>query len=119
MADFLLQFTGWGTYALTTVLAAIFLVHGYAKVQNPNMMASFWFGSRTLAFLHGAGEMAAGLGVGLHFGMRYGSIFMILIMLGALYQHLFKWKTPFWSHTGTGWEFDLLVLAGALTVLLG
>lgn len=119
MADFLAQFSGWGRYALTTVLGAIFLVHGYAKAKNPDMMAAFWWGSRTIAFLHGVGEIIAGLAVGLYTGSKYGAAFMVVIMLGALYQHFFKWKTPFWSHTGTGWEFDILVLAGALTVLLG
>ncbi len=119
MTDFLFQFYGWGWYALTTVLGVIFLVHGYAKAKNPDMMAPFWWGSRKVSFLHGAGEIAAGLAVALNVGQLYGAAFIVLVMLGALYQHLFKWKTPFWSHTGTGWEFDLLILAGALMVLLG
>jgi uncharacterized membrane protein YphA (DoxX/SURF4 family) len=104
---------------LGIVLGVIFVVHGSAKMKDPSKMASFWWGSKTLAFLHGAGEVLAGVTVAIHFHAGYGSAFMALIMLGAIYQKAFKWRTGFWSHTTTGWEFDLLILAGALTVLLG
>lgn len=119
MTTLLLQFYGWGWYALTASLGIIFLVHGYAKVKNPDMLASFWWGSKTIALLHGVGEMVAGLAVALNIGQLYGAAFMALVMHGALYEKIFKWKTPFSSHTTTGWEFDLLILAGALVVLLG
>jgi uncharacterized membrane protein YphA (DoxX/SURF4 family) len=119
MTTILSPFSGFGGYALTTVLGIIFLFHGYPKAKNPSMMAAFWWNSKTIAFLHGAGEILAGLAVGLHIGARYGATFMIIIMLGAIYQKAFKWKTGFVSRTSTGWEFDLLILAGALTVLVG
>ena len=104
---------------LDLVLGIIFIVHGWAKARNPGMMASFWWGSKTVAFLHGAGEVLAGLMVFLGFGARYGAAFMVLVMLGAIYEKAFKWKTGFWSQTTTGWEYDLLILAAALAVILG
>jgi len=119
MTNILLSFSGWGWYALTTALGIIFLVHGYAKAKNPSIMAPFWWGSNTIAFLHGAAEIVAGLAVAFGIGQEYGAAFMFLMMLGAIFEKIVRWKTPFMSRTSTGWEFDLLILAGAFVVLLG
>ena len=119
MNTFLVPYYGLGTLALEIVLGIIFFVHGWAKARHPEMMASFWWGSKTIGFLHGAAEIVAGLMVALHIHAGYGAAFMALMMVGAIYQKIFKWKTGFWSHTGTGWEFDLLILVAALTIILG
>jgi len=39
-------------------------------------------------------------------------------MLGAIKFKIFKWKTPFTSMGQTGWEFDLINLATALTLVI-
>ena len=39
-------------------------------------------------------------------------------MLGAIYFKIFKWKMPFTSQTSTGWEFDLVLLAAGLVILV-
>jgi putative oxidoreductase len=119
MENILEQLSGLGWYALVWVLGVIFIVHGISKVKDPSMMAGFWWGSKTLAFIHGVGEILAGIAVALNIGQIYGALFMVVIMLGALFEKIFKWKVPFSSKTGTGWEFDLLLLAAALMVLIG
>ena len=119
MNTFLAQYYGLGSVALGIVLGVIFVVHGWPKAKNPAMMASFWWGSKTIAFLHGAAEVVAGVMVAVRWHAGYGAAFMVLIMLGAIYQKAFKWKTGFKSQTTTGWEFDLLILVGALAIILG
>lgn len=119
MENILAQLSGLGWYSLVWVLGIIFVVHGLSKALHPSMMASFWWGSNTLAFLHGAAEVLAGVTVALNIGQIYGAAFMVLVMLGAMFEKIFKWKVPFMSRTGTGWEFDLLILAAALMVLVG
>lgn len=42
----------------------------------------------------------------------------ILVMLGAMQMKMTKWKTPFKSDSTTGWEFDLLILAASILLLL-
>ncbi len=41
-----------------------------------------------------------------------------LIMLGAIYLKITKWKTPFKAENTTGWEFDLLILAASITLII-
>jgi putative oxidoreductase len=117
--DFIYQYAGWGTRVLELALAAVFLVHGWSKVRHPAGIAVIWGGNKTLASFHGWIEIVAALMVVTEFGTFYGSLIMAVIMLGAMYYKIFKWKTPFMATTTTGWEFDLVIFAGALTLLLG
>ena len=119
MNEFLTNYAGWGTQALSLALGAVFIVHGWAKVKNPAMVAGIWGGSKALGAVHGFVEVAAGLAVALGLWASYGAIAMAVIMLGALWFKIVKWKTPFWAKDSTGWELDLVLLAGALTILLG
>lgn len=117
--DFIYQYAGWGTRVLELSLAAVFLVHGWAKVKRPAAAAAVWGGNKMLGALHGWVEIAAAIAVATQFGTFFGSLVMIVVMLGAMYYKIFKWKMPFKADTTTGWEFDLVIFAGALTLLLG
>ncbi|MEX0833518.1 MAG: hypothetical protein WD276_06560 [Actinomycetota bacterium] len=42
----------------------------------------------------------------------------MLIMLGAIFVKMTRFTTGFMSHQSTGWEFDLVLLAGGFLLLL-
>jgi uncharacterized membrane protein YphA (DoxX/SURF4 family) len=117
--DFIYQYSGWGMIALRIALAVVFVVHGWAKIKNPAGVAQALGWPKNAGLLLGLIEFAAALAVLSGVLIEYGAIAMALVMVGAIYTKVTKWKLPFWSQTNTGWEFDLVLFAGALAVLLG
>lgn len=116
MISFFDPYAGWGMVVLRGVLGLIFIVHGWPKTTNPSTIAqAVWGGAVALGFLHGLVEVLGGLALILGFWLQPVAGVLTLIMLGALYFRIVKWKSPLVG----GWEFDLVVLGGLLTVLLG
>lgn len=120
MTDFLVNYYGIGFTALRFVIALIFVVHGWPKIKNPKGIADAAWGGRTWAgLLQGFVEVVGGFAIIFGFWMEWALFAFILIMVGAIFFKIVKWKTPFMARESTGWEFDLLVLAGLLALLLG
>lgn len=120
MLSFLSAYIGWGTMLLQIVLGIIFIVHGWPKIMRPSGIANaVWMGKKWLGVIHGLVEMLGGIFLILGLWMEWIPFILAIIILGALYYKIFRWKVPFMSSANTGWEFDLLVLAGLLTLLLG
>lgn len=117
--DIIYQYAGWGTRALEVALAAVFLVHGWNKIQNPTPVGKLFGRGKSVGLLFGLVEVVAAVMVATEIGTFFGSLAMIVIMLGAIFFKLFKWKTPFVATDAPGWELDLVILAGALTLLIG
>ena len=106
----------YGLLTLRIVLGIIFLYHGYPKIKNPEMLMQVW-GNKTIGLLQGLLEFVAGILILIGLLTQFASIFFIIIMLGAIYFKIFKWKTPFFAQNAMGWEFDLLILASSLALL--
>ncbi len=109
----------YGLLAIRIALGAIFLYHGVPKLKSPKELAGaaglpMWF-----AFLIGLGETVSGLLSLIGFLTELAAIFLVVVMLGALYYKILKWKTPFSAYNQMGWEFDLILLAAALILFLG
>src|SRR3989338_10511271 len=100
----------FGLLILRVVLAVVFLYHGGAKLFKKEIPASF----RALGML----EVLGGISILLGFLTELSSIGLAIIMLGAIYFKIFKWKISFYSEKSTGWEFDLVLLAMALALLV-
>lgn len=49
---------------------------------------------------------------------QFAGIGFSLIMFGAIYMKKFKWGVNFTAEDKTGWEFDSLVLAAAIILIL-
>jgi putative oxidoreductase len=113
------QYAGWGTTSLEWVLGIVFVVHGWAKVRNPIGVGKILGGGKNTGLIFGLVEVVAGVMIATGMGTFVSSIAIILIMLGAMYFKIFKWKIPFTTDTNTGWEYDLVLLAAALTLLIG
>lgn len=105
---------------LRIVLGAIFLVHGFNKMgiwkiqpseQTPAGML------RMMKFLSIV-EPLGGAALILGFLTPYAAAGIGLVMLGAIKFKILKWKTPFTAMNQTGWEFDLVNLAVAASLVL-
>ena len=105
---------------LRIVLGILFAVHGHPKLfKEFKGTAKFLkgIGFRPPAFwaaVLGVTEFFGGLALLLGFATRVAAALLIIAMLVALYFNAFKWKKPFKG----GYEFDLLLIAGLLTLLL-
>ena len=107
---FNLELQDSGLLILRVVLAVIFLYHGGAKLFKKKIPASF----RVLGML----EVLGGISILIGFLTELSSIGLAIIMLGAIYLKIFKWKISFSSEKSTGWEFDLVLLTMALALLV-
>lgn len=107
----------YGLLALRLVLGIIFMYHGYPKIKNPEMMAETFGGNKNFPMALGFFEFVAGLLVLFGLYTQFAVIVFIVVMLGALYFKIEKWKIPFFAQQTTGWEFDLLILATSIALL--
>lgn len=110
MLDRLNQYQDWALLILRVVIAAIFVYHGYLKwpvgAGTPAIMM-------ILAIAEPLGGLALLLGV----LSRWAALGLSIIMLGAIYTKMTTWGISFAASQATGWEFDLMILAGCIVVL--
>lgn len=105
---------------LRLAVGIIFLYHGLKKRGMWKMRPSEQMSSglltnlRVLSIVEPLGGAAMILGV----WTQLVAVGFILIMLGALYYKINVWKVPFFAQDKTGWEFDFLILAASLALLL-
>src|SRR3989338_7994420 len=116
MFESLSQYSQTVFWILQAVVGIIFIVHGMPKLKNPGMVASVYGAPAFVGSLHGAVEIAAGLALIASQFVQIAAVVVVIVMLGAIYFKIFKWKMPFTSQTSTGWEFDLVLLAAGLVI---
>ena len=106
-----------GLLALRIATGVIFIVHGVMKFRmwqpNPPMQGGMLQLMRFLAVV----EPIMGVALIVGFLTQISALGGILIMIGALYLKMAVWKMPFRADDKTGWEFDLMILAGCLMLL--
>ena len=112
----------WGLLSLRLALGIIFLYHGYLKLSNLSQTAQFFQNNvgfpGFIGYLVGFVEFFGGLFLILGILEKWASIGVGIIMLGALYFKIFVWKVPFFAMDKTGWEFDLILLASAISIFI-
>lgn len=120
MIEFLEPLSGTGGWVLRIALAAVFIRHGLPKMKSPASVASIYGAPAFVGWIHGLVEVLGGVALVLGIFAGPAALILSVIMLGALYYHIFKWKTPFNREGGgAGWEFELVLLGGLLALLLG
>lgn len=105
-----------GLFLLRLVVAIIFLYHGLPKLMKAGMMGQMMGMSGGMVFTLGAIEVLSGFGVLLGIYTQLASILLSIVMIGAIYFKVTKWKAGFAAMDKTGWEFDLILLASTVAI---
>lgn len=119
--DILSQLAGYsdtGLLILRIVLGAIFVFHGAPKLKGAQAMAKGMGMPAPAVMMLGLVEVVAGVCVILGVYGQIGAALLALVMIGAIYFKVAKWNVPFYAKNATGWEFDLILLAGAIALTL-
>lgn len=99
-------------------LGSIFLAHGFPKLKNPTKMKGM-IGTIPSVLVMIA-EFFGGLGILFGFLTKISAAGILIVMLGAIYFHKYKWKQPFYSTDGKSWEYPyILALVALVLVLMG
>ena len=112
------EYVNYGFWALQFTVGIIFIVHGWGKLKAPEQIASAYGAPKAVGTLHGLVEMIGGFLLITNFFVQIVAIVFGIIMLGAIYYKVAKWHVPFMAYDKTGWEFDLLILASCIAILL-
>jgi len=107
----------WGLLTLRISLGVIFAYHAIPKLKMPGAMAKGIGWLSGFVIILGLVEFFSSLAVILGVYTEVGAFFLGVVMLGALYYKIFKWKIPFYVMDKTGWEFDLILLGAAIALL--
>lgn len=116
----LLQFGDWGFLVLRLAVGVIFIYHGVKKIgmwraaPSPQMPASMLWIMRALSVVEPLGGAALIVG----FMSQASAAALGVIMIGATWFKIAKWKTPFFAQDKTGWEFDFVLFAACVAILL-
>lgn len=106
-----------GLFVLRLAVAAVFIYHGLPKLRAPSKMAQGMGWSAWRVALLGAVEFGSSIGLLAGFHFRWAAALLVIVMLGAIYHKIFKWKMKFSMSGGTGWEFDLILLAANIAII--
>lgn len=118
----LARYADSGLLALRVAVGIIFIVHGVPKVMvplglapNPGQMSAGF-----VAFLAGQGLVEAIGGLAMVAGILVQVVAMAfaIIMLGAIGLKNTAMPTGFTAPNATGWEFDFILLAANLALLV-
>jgi uncharacterized membrane protein YphA (DoxX/SURF4 family) len=111
------EFSSIGYLALRLVIAVIFIVHAWPKLKHPTGMASGMGWSIEKVRFIGLVELLGSVLIALGVFIQWGALALLIVMIGAIYYKIQKWKVPFTAQDKTGWEFDLLLLSALLYLL--
>lgn len=102
------MYSDLGVLALRLAIGVIFLYHCKTKVggKQGNFMT-----------LVGYVELLGGLSVLLGLATQVGAGALAVIMIGATYKKIKEWHVPFSAMDKMGWEFDVALLGGCLTLM--
>ncbi len=99
---------------LRIMIGIIFISSGWQHFTLPIERSKTIEMSPVFTFFLGMGEFFAALFIMLGIYVQISSLFLILIMGGAIYTKKFKWKIGFYDSKSIGWHYDLLILTANL-----
>lgn len=100
-----------GLFVLRLAVFLVFFYHGIGKLKMPVGMAQGMGWPKWKVVLLGLVETVSSVLVLTGFHFRWGAALLGLVMVGAIYHKIFKWKMKFSASSAVGWEFDLTLLA--------
>ncbi|HZU09570.1 MAG TPA: DoxX family protein [Pseudacidobacterium sp.] len=110
-------YVDWSLLLLRIMVGIVFITSGYGHLKAPRKRAeSIGMSLGFTAFL-GVAELLGGIAVIIGFLTQWAAVGLILIMLGAIYMKIAKWKTGFWGEKSSGWHYDLMFIVMNLVIL--
>lgn len=106
-----------GLFVLRLAVAAVFIYHGWPKLKAPAKMAQGMGWPLWKVVLLGVIEFSSSIALLTGFHFRWVAALLAIVMLGAMYFKIFKWKMKFSMSAGNGWEFDLMLLAANVAII--
>ena len=111
------QYLDWSLFLLRLMVALVFGTSGFNHLKSPRQRAESLGLSIALTVFIGAAELAAALGLTFGVLTQWAAAGLIIIMFGATYMKVVKWKTGFWGEKAWGWHYELLFIVMNLTIL--
>lgn len=118
MFEQLTQYNDIGLLFLRLSVAAVFIYHALPKLKNAKGMAQAIGMPVGMVFTLGAVEFLSSVGLVLGVYTQLAALLLAIVMVGALYFKMVKWRVPFSAMDKTGREFDLILLAANIAILL-
>ena len=114
----LVQYSNQGLFILRLAVGAVFIIHGWPKIKNFKAAGLAMGLPATFVLIIGLVEVLSAMGLILGIYNQIAALLIGLVMLGAIKMKLINWKTGFVAKAGMGWEYDLVLLAAAIVILL-
>lgn len=111
------MYNNLGLLGLRLAVGIIFYKHSLPKLKNYKMMAQGMGMPAGFVLLLGLVEFLSSLGLALGVYPQAANVLLAVVMAGAMYFKIFKWKVPFMAMDKMGWEFDLVLFAANLAML--
>jgi putative oxidoreductase len=113
-----LQYADWGFLLLRIISAVVFFSSGSADLKAPQKRAESLGLSVGFTIFLGWAEVLGALGILFGVLTQWAALGLILIMFGAIYMKVVKWKTGFWGEKSSGWHYELTFVIINLVILL-
>ena len=118
MFEQLTQYNDIGLLILRLTVAVIFIYHALPKLKNAKGMAQMMGMPAGMILMLGGIEFLSSVGLVLGIYTQLAAALLAIVMIGAIYFKTVKWHMPFAAMDKTGWEFDLILLAASIAILL-
>jgi putative oxidoreductase len=114
----LIHYSDISFLALRLVVAGIFIYHALPKLKGSTMMAQAMGMPAVMIFMLGGIELLSSLGLIFGIFIQLAAFLLVMVMVGAIYFKIIKWHVPFGAMDKTGWEFDLILLAANIIIMV-
>lgn len=112
------KYADWGFLLLRIMSAAVFFSSGSAHLKSPVKRAGSLDLSVGFTLFLGWAEVLGALGILFGVLTQWAALGLILVMFGAIFMKVVKWKTGFWGEKSSGWHYDLIFVLINLVILL-
>jgi len=109
-------YSDWSLFLLRLMVAIVFGSSGFNDLKSPRQRAESLGMSVGFTVFLGIAELAGAMGLVAGVLTQWAALGLILVMLGAIYMKVARWKTGFWGEKSMGWHYDLLFVAMNLVI---
>jgi putative oxidoreductase len=111
------MYVDWNLLFLRLVVALVFGTSGFNHLSHPRERAKSIGMSLPFTVFLGAAELSGAIALVVGILTQWAAVGLILVMLGAIYTKIAKWKTGFWGEKSMGWHYEVLLIAMLLVIL--